>query len=167
MAGDSSSGRYDTADGKMSMESVFVEHFMRALDDLRKSWMSEDEFNSAKFTMSRLYLIRVLPNKKRQIAIIKQWSEGKSELDNMPGLHLSEKEKQAYAGMEIVTEIVLFICEAFELVNFDITGPATTKEYQNAVLEIPDMPQDESSANEEVRDPTLQPDESEEPEEEQ
>ena len=36
MAGDSSSGRYDTADGKMSMESVFVEHFMRALDDLTK-----------------------------------------------------------------------------------------------------------------------------------
>jgi len=139
MAGDSA-GRYDTADGKMSMEAVFVEHFMRALDDLRKSWMGADHFNSAQFNMSLLYLIRVLPNKKRQAEILKQWNEGKSDLDKMTDLRLDTAEKQAYSGMEVVTEIILFICEAFELVNFDITGPATTKEYQNAVLEIPDMP---------------------------
>jgi hypothetical protein len=55
----------------------------------------------------------------------------------IPGL--SDGERQAYAGMEVVTELILFVCDAFELINTDITGPATSKQYKAAIIELPEM----------------------------
>jgi hypothetical protein len=82
-----------------------------------------------------------LPDRKKQAAILKQWGEAQEETKQIPGL--DPDEVIVYVGMEIVTEIVLFVCDAFELINTDIVGPATSKQYQRATIEIPDMEQNE------------------------
>jgi hypothetical protein len=132
----SGDSRYEKTEGTISMEDTFVRHFMYALDRLQSTWSGDSGLDERKFNMQLLYLIRILPDKKKQESIFKQWKEAKDDMGDLP---FSEGERRAYAGMEIVTELILFVCDAFELINTDITGPATSKQYQDAVLQLPDM----------------------------
>lgn len=135
MSGDN---RYDSSEGAISLEGRFVEHYFRALDELQKCWNNDSGFKKERYNLQLLYLIRLLPDKTKQKDILRRWGEAQEDIDKlMPSL--SQAERQSYAGMEVVTELVLFVCDAFELINSDITGPATSKQYREAVLQIPDM----------------------------
>ena len=129
--------RYDQTDGSISLEGRFVEHYFRALDSLQGCWNNDSGFNKNRFNQQLLYLIRLLPDKKRQREILQQWGEAQDATKLIP--NLTDGERQSYAGMEVVTELVLFVCDAFELINSDITGPATSKQYRDAALQVPDM----------------------------
>jgi hypothetical protein len=134
MSGDN---RYDSQEGSVSLEGRFVEHYFRALDSLQTCWNGDTGFNKEKFNLQLLYLIRLLPDKKKQKDILRQWDEAQDAAKEIAGL--TTNERQSYAGMEVVTELVLFVCDAFELINSDITGPATSKQYRDAAVQIPDM----------------------------
>jgi hypothetical protein len=127
------------SDSGITLETRFVEHFMFALDRLQSCWINETHtFLQKPFHLQLLYLIRILPDKKKQTDILVQWNATIEEAKElMPSLGIEEH--QAYAGMEIVTELMLFVCNNFDLLNVDITGPATAKQWQKAVLEVPDM----------------------------
>ena len=126
------------SDSGITLETRFVEHFMFALDRLQSCWINESNtFLKKPFHLQLLYLIRILPDKEKQNHILTAWNLSITEAKTlMPSL--SEDEHQAYAGMEIVTELMLFVCNNFDLLNVDITGPATSKQLQKAVIEIPD-----------------------------
>jgi hypothetical protein len=111
---------------------------MFALDRLQSCWINETHtFLQKPFNLQLLYLIRILPDKEQQKKILKQWNDTITEAQElMPSLEKGEH--QAYAGMEIVTELMLFVCNNFDLLNVNITGPATAKQWQKAVIEIPD-----------------------------
>lgn len=132
----------NSADGVISLEGILVKHFFIGLDRLQSTWMGE-QFEQTKYNMQILYLIRLLPDRSKQKAVMKIWAKAQEETEAIPGLSLSKSEIAAYAGMDVVTEIIMFVCEAFELVNTDITGPATSKQYQKASIEIPDMSEEE------------------------
>ena len=127
-------GRYDN-DGKLSMEDTFVKHFMFALDRLQTTWMGpEGGLNQEKFNLQLLYLIRLLPDIRKQEEILRKW--GQLQETRVEGL--SQSELKVYAGMEVVSEVIRFICDSFELINTDIIGPATSKQYNDSIIEIPD-----------------------------
>jgi hypothetical protein len=133
-----SDNRYDRQEGTISMEDTFVKHFMYALDRLQTCWINDSGFNKEKFNLQLLYLVRLLPDKPQQNKILESWGKSQDEMKALiPGL--SDGERQAYAGMEVVTELILFVCDAFELINTDITGPATSKQYKAAIIELPEM----------------------------
>lgn len=129
--------RYDQTDGSISLEGRFVEHYFRALDSLQGCWNNDTGFKKEQFNLQLLYLIRLLPDKNKQKDILEQWGEAQAATKLIH--NLTEGERQSYAGMEVVTELVLFVCDAFELINSDITGPATSKQYRDAALQVPDM----------------------------
>ena len=136
-----SDNRYDRQEGTISMEDTFVKHFMYALDRLQTCWINDTGFNKDKFNLQLLYLVRLLPDKPQQNKILESWGKSQEEMMTlMP--NLSTGERQAYAGMEVVTELILFVCDAFELINTDITGPATSKQYKDAIIQLPDMTTD-------------------------
>lgn len=130
--------RYDQQDGTVSLEGRFIEHYFRSLDSLQTCWINDRGFDPTKFNLQLLYLIRLLPDKGKQQHIMQKWGESQDDVKKlMPGL--TDGERQAYTGMEVVTELVLFVCDAFELINSDITGPATSKQYRDAIIQVPDM----------------------------
>lgn len=124
----------------LSLEGILVKSFFIGLDRLQSTWMG-DSFDQKKFNLQLLYLIRTVPDKKRQKKILADWYKAQEETNTIPGLDKSET--MAYVGMEVVTEIILFVCDAFELINTDITGPATTKQMQRASIEVPDYEEEE------------------------
>jgi len=122
--------------GKASLEETIVRHFFYSLDDLKSTWINQDgEFNRDAFNLQILYLIRTLPNREKQKEILDKWFAAQKE--NIEMGSLSKNEVIAYSGMEVVTEIVMFICDAFKLITTDITGPATGEQY-NEVPNIQD-----------------------------
>jgi hypothetical protein len=127
------------SDSGITLETRFVEHFMFALDRLQSCWINDShEFLQKPFNLQLIYLIRILPDKAQQAQIMKDWNSHINEAKElMPSLDANEH--AAYAGMEIVTELMLFVCNNFDLLKVDITGPATAKQWQKAVIEIPDM----------------------------
>ena len=134
--------KYDrSSEGTLSLEEVLVKHFFYSLDTFRSSWHGESgTLNKTQFNLDLLYLIRLLPKKSKQDEILAKWAAAQESMQDIKGV--SKDEMIAFVGMEVVTEIVLFICDAFELINEDITGPATSKQYQDQAIEIPDMPVD-------------------------
>ena len=130
------------SDGVLSLEGILVKSFFIGLDRLQTTWMGEG-FDQKKFNLQLLYLIRTVPDKKRQQKILDDWYKAQTETDKIPGL--DKNETAAYVGMEVVTEIIMFVCDAFELVNTDITGPATTKQMQRASIDCPDYVEPEGA----------------------
>jgi hypothetical protein len=125
-----------------SLEDSFTNVYWRALGNLQSCWMGDSGFDPRKFNQQLLFLIRLLPDKAKQDTILKIWADAAKEtaaMAELDGIGLDKSEVTAYAGMEVVTETVIFIVQAFELIHSDIIAPATSKEYQRAVLEIPDM----------------------------
>lgn len=131
-----------TDGAETSLEDSFTNVYWRALGNLQSCWMGDSGFDPRKFNQQLLFLIRLLPDKKKQEEILKTWAEAATETREaaeLDGIGLEKSEITSYAGMEVVTETVIFIVQAFELIHTDIIAPATSKEYQRAVLEVPDM----------------------------
>ena len=119
----------------LSLEGILVKSFFVGLDRLQSTWMG-DSFDEKKFNLQILYLIRTVPDRRTQKKILDKWYQAQLDTKNIPGL--DTRETIAYVGMEVVTEIIMFVCDAFELINTDIVGPATTKQMQRASIEVPD-----------------------------
>ncbi len=119
----------------LSLEGILVKSFFVGLDRLQSTWMGES-FDEKKFNLQILYLIRTVPDRRTQKKILDKWYQAQLDTKNIPGL--DTRETIAYVGMEVVTEIIMFVCDAFELINTDIVGPATTKQMQRASIEVPD-----------------------------
>ena len=136
---------YDHSDSSQtSLKEVFVKHFFYALDDLRSTWKGKP-LDKQEFNLDILYLTSLIPNEDRQNAVLKKWAAAQEDNYQLKGnTKLSKDEVVAYSGMAAVTEIIMFLCESFELATEDITGPATSGEYVSAkgTIEIPDMPED-------------------------
>jgi hypothetical protein len=134
-----------SGDTETSLEDSFTNVYWRALGNLQSCWMNEDGFNPRKFNQQLLFLVRLLPDKAKQKDILKTWADATADIKSVSevnGIGLKDSEITSYAGMEVVTETVMFIVQAFELMHVDITAPATSKEYQRAVLEVPELEED-------------------------
>lgn len=129
--------QFTAGDEAITMEGRFVEHYFDALKSLQACWNNDSGFNKERFNLQLLYLVRLVPDRKTQKDIVQLWGESSAATKEIPGL--TDGERQAFAGMEVVTELMLFICDAFELINVDITGPATSKQYRDVAIQIPDM----------------------------
>jgi len=128
----------------MSLEGIFITHLFSYIDRLQEAWMGEDSsgfdgFNIHKFEHQVLFLIRLLPDKKKQEDIMNAWMGGIRD-DEKKWKNMETNQRVAFAGMEAVTEIILFICSAFDLIHTDVTGPATNKQYLKEAVAVSDMP---------------------------
>lgn len=126
-----------TPEGEQTLEQQFVDKYFKSLTNLEQIWLSGDTFDEAKFNKQMLFLIRLIPDKKKQIEIIKEWDKGTQRYKDLG--FLKDTEVRFFSGLEIVTELILFIGKAFEIINEDITAPATTKEYRRAELDVPEQ----------------------------
>lgn len=132
-----------TASGAiLSMDTVFVLHYMGALENLQKTWIEcEHVVDAGKFFLQVEYLVRLIPDREIQKKIENERSElfGQFKKDGLDHPDIR-------AGMIVITHLVEFICNSFDLLHLDITGAATIKQYRDAVLEIPDMPEETAKA---------------------
>jgi hypothetical protein len=121
----------------MSLEGIFVAHYLQSLDRLQSTWMdsSKDTIDRNKFNLQLEYLIRLIPDTKKQDKIREGYSV---ELEKFKAIE-GEKLPDVKAAMSCVTDIITFICQAFDLTHEDIVGPATSRQYRDKIIEIPDM----------------------------
>ena len=138
------------ASSAMSMEGVFIQHYMSALQALQNTWLySSDEIDAAHFRIQLEYLIRLIPNREIQAKIRKEQDAAIKEF-NTHCIDFAEER----AGLICVTHLIEFICNSFDLLHIDIFGPGVNGQYQQ-LLEIPDMPVDISVSSKEPDTPTL------------
>ena len=122
----------------MSLEGVLLAHILSYLDRLQDCWMGEQGFNTERFEYQILFLIRLIPDTKRQDEILNRWLVDKGIKYREKGMDGTKLD--AFAGMEAVSEIMAYITKVFDLVHTDITGPATNKQFMKPDVEIPDFP---------------------------
>lgn len=135
---------YQAPGQSLSLEGVFLTHLLSYLDRLQDCWMGGEEnrgegLNTTRFEYQLLFLIRLLPDRKRQDEILESWLVRKGD-EKYREMGLDEEKIVAFAGMEAVSELMAFISRTFDLVHTDITGPATNKQFLKAEVEIGDMP---------------------------
>ena len=124
----------------MSMDSIFVQHYMESLQSLQSTWLnSEDPADASHFELQLDYLIRLIPDFKTQDEILDRRQIEFKRMKADKGRY-GEFEIQMRSGLVVVTYLIQFICNSFDLLHVDIVGPATSKQYRDAILEIPDMP---------------------------
>lgn len=132
------SNKYDSSDTQITLEGRFVQLYFNAIEELPKCWLNDSGFDRQKFTQQVLFLISLLPYEEQQDEIMTAWNDRMTTIrELMPGL--SENEYTFSANLVPVTKIMKFICAEFELISTDITGPATSKQYREAALQVPDM----------------------------
>lgn len=130
-------GKYErSSDSVETLEETLVKHFFYALDRLQHTWMEGDKVETEKFNLQILYLIRALPTTdKQRNKILEAWAKSQSEMAKLPPeLGLTTSEIKLYSGMEVVSMVMQFICQNFELVNTDITGPGTSKQFREVTV---------------------------------
>ena len=121
----------------MTIEEIFTTKYFEHIDRLSSVWMDNDndEINENKFYMQMEMLVRLIPDRKKQDAIRKEFeSEMKKFTDD-------DKHRKYKAAMSCVTEVIMFLCGNFDLMHEDIVGPATSRQYKDAAVEIPDIPE--------------------------
>jgi len=142
MPGDRRSG--GGGESEQTLETQFTDLYFDALRSLQKIWLGDQEFNPKKFNMQILFLTRLMPDKKKQIAVLKKWDTAIEDLKSVK--NLEQDEIKFFSGMEVVTDVVMYIGQAFDIINEDIVAPATSKQYRRIELEIPEQ----GEMNEEV-----------------
>jgi hypothetical protein len=120
----------------MTIEEIFTTKYFEHIDRLSSVWMDNDGqgINENKFYMQMEMLVRLIPDRKKQDAIRKEYD---TELAKFPD---DDKHRKYKAAMSCVTEVIMFLCGNFDLIHEDIVGPATGRQYKDAAVEIPDIP---------------------------
>jgi hypothetical protein len=117
----------------MSMEAVFVSLYVDALRKLESTWMdSENVVDEAHFNMQLEFLIRLIPNGEIQNTI-------REERDEQIKLFKDEDFADQRAGLVVVTHLIKFLTQSFDLLHVDIWGPSISSQFR-AATEVPDMP---------------------------
>ena len=133
-----SDNNYSSSESTISLEGRLVQLFFNAIEKLPECWMGEKGFDNTKFNQQILFLISLLPYEDTQDEILVAWNRRLQETKElMPGL--SDKEYQFSASLVPVTKTMKFICSEFELISTDITGPASSKQYRDSAITVPDM----------------------------
>ena len=134
MAGDN---KYDGSEATISIEGRFVQLYFNAIEKLPECWLGEHGLEKAKYNQQIQFLISLLPFEDEQDKIFSAWHKRKMEIKAlMPDM--KEDELVFSANLVPVTKIMNFICANFELINTDIIGPATSKQYRDMAIQMPD-----------------------------
>jgi hypothetical protein len=139
MAAPPQQGTSQQSSSVMTMEGVFIAHYMGALQALQNTWLyseSDDGIDANKFSIQLEYLIRLIPSQEIQEKIRKEQDAAIAEFTENNLDHPLER-----AGLVCVTHLIEFICNSFDLLHTDIFGPGVNGQYQQ-LLEVPDMPID-------------------------
>ena len=132
----------------LTMSERFLDHYLMALQNLQRTWMSDeydnegriltrpDSFNRLKFEAQVLYLIHLLPDASTRTRILEQWKNEESRLLNDKNITL--KDVSLLSGMCVVSELILFLTKALDLATTDVCGPATEGQFIRSVLELPE-----------------------------
>ena len=110
------------------------------LDDLKRIWLDAsraDDVDQRKVAIQIEYIISRIPfpDIQKQIQNDRKRLEKLYETEGDPDWSLR-------ASFAAVTGVMKFIFEKFELVHEDIIGGATSRQYRDAILEAPDIPQE-------------------------
>ena len=121
----------------MGVETGIILNYMQDLDDLKKMWTESGEIDQKKISIHIEYIISKIPFPDIQNNIRKEKArlEKKYEEEDDPNGSLR-------ASFAAVTGVMAFIFEKFELVHEDIIGGATSRQYRDAMVEVPDMPKE-------------------------
>ncbi|MFA6331676.1 MAG: hypothetical protein WCX22_01880 [Methanoregula sp.] len=121
----------------LTPEGIFLSLYVDALRSLQRTWMDQGDrgLNKEAFNLQIVLLTNMIPDKGVRDRI-------HNDMDAVrEGLKSTEQEAYAeqHAGLTVVTHMIEFLCNSFDLIHYDITGPATSKQYRDAILEIPDF----------------------------
>jgi hypothetical protein len=118
----------------MSLETSFVAFYLRALETLQSTWIQGGEGRDEKLEFQLRYLIAIVPDVEKRQEIhnlvnkaIDELKDGERVMNDLPTL------------FRVVSAVIEFITGSFDLLHSDIVGPATSRQYRDAILEIPDM----------------------------
>lgn len=129
--------KYTGSDEVVTLEGRFVQLYFDAIQDLPKCWMDGDRLNKAKYNQQIQFIIALIPFEDEQDKIFHAWHARTKELKaTIPGM--TEEELVFAANLVPVTKTMSFICANFELINTDITGPATSKQYRDSAVQMPE-----------------------------
>lgn len=133
-----SDNNYSSSESTISLEGRLVQLFFNNIERLPDCWMKEGPFDSVRFNQQLLFLISLLPFEDTQDDILVAWNKRYLETKElMPGL--TDNEYRFSASLVPVTKTMKFICSEFELISTDITGPASSKQYRDSAITVPDM----------------------------
>ena len=133
-----------SSDSKTTPESTFIEIYARALHGLQGTWLNESgRVNETSFEIQIEFLRSLIPDKNKRRKILEEKNKVHEDIKN--GLYgkTAKENSTIFAGMAVVPHIVEFVCQTCDLIHEDIGGPATSREYRDAIIEIPDVPTEE------------------------
>lgn len=124
------------ANAVLTPEGIFISLYVDALRSLQRTWMdgTDDMISKNAFNLQIVLLTNMIPDKTIRDRISQDMDRVRANLKGTSQEQFSEQ----HAGLCVVTHMVEFLCNSFDLIHTDISGPATSKQYRDAVLEIPD-----------------------------
>jgi hypothetical protein len=123
----------------LTPEAVFVSLYVNALSNLQNCWM-DSKFNDKAFTMQIQFLTNLIPDSDTRSRVRKEISDTKDRILNGEWGETSIRDASNLAGLHAVSSLVEFVCAQYGLIHTDITGPASSKQYQSGIIELPDLP---------------------------
>lgn len=117
----------------MSMENQLMDFYLTSLKDFSNIWLGGDG-SLIKIELQFHFLMQTIPS-----AAIREkvWAAQKQYEKELQASGCSNSYESSC--MLAVSTIMEFLASTFDLMHEDILGPATSKQYREAVLEIPDM----------------------------
>jgi hypothetical protein len=125
-------------------EAIFVGMYTNALQNLQSTWMGT-KFNKEAFALQINYLINMIPDEQKRVTICKKIQEAEKDIKAGKWGNQAKNNIEENACLYVVSSLVDFVCSSFNLLHIDINGPATSKQYREAMLEIPDIEEENNS----------------------
>lgn len=117
----------------MSMENQLMDFYLTSLKDFSNIWLNGDG-SLVKIELQFHFLMQTVPSKAIRDKI---WAARKQYEKELQASGCSNAYESSC--MLAVSTIMEFLASTFDLMHEDILGPATSKQYRDAVLVIPDM----------------------------
>lgn len=130
------------SESKMTPESTFIEIYARALNGLQGTWLNGHTDEDA-FEIQIEFLRSLIPDESIRKKILDEKLKKSEDVKNGVYGASAKKHSSIIGGMAVVPHIVEFVCQTCDLIHIDIGGPATSKQYRDAAVEIPDAPKKE------------------------
>jgi len=118
----------------LTPEGIFISLYVDALRSLQRTWLDTDKISSDAFALQIAFLTNMIPDAGIRDAIWDEMVEVRKKYKDTE----QERYSEYHAGLTVVSHMIEFLCNSFDLIHTDISGPATSKQYRDAVLEIPD-----------------------------
>lgn len=122
-----------------SVEQSIIDGYLSDINDLKQLWLGSERVDERKLAIHISFIISKIPFKETRKLI-------KNNCDELEKKYLADPKTKGdakiLASFEAVTGVMEFIFDKFELVHEDIIGPGTSREFEKAIIEIPDMPEE-------------------------